>query len=326
MSDTFPPPLIWELAGWRCRLRTDTWESHTRLLALGAKEGGDDAEPLTRLDILLADGPGPRFVWTRQDGQPGDFRAVFAGPDGKRFPPLPQPGHQIYADTVLGDGPALEPCGGKLHILSPDAWPMYASHVLSWLLLRERPVAAVHAAVCAVGETALLLVGPSGCGKSTLSYALARQGADYFSDEAAYLDRRDCRLSVHAHRLGLRPGGVAALSDGPDAPAWFLSKPDDLKCAPPVPVPKVPCPARRTVLLFVQGFGSAPSLVPIEGGEAARRLAFVMGCGDPSPLARLEAAADLVSRLPCRALTLGRPEETAALLIARAAEMSCPTH
>jgi len=46
-----------------------------------------------------------------------------------------------------------------------------------------------------------------------------------------------------------------------------------------------------------------------------------MGCGDPAPLARLEAAADIVSRLPCRALTIGRPEETAALLIARAPEI-----
>ena len=44
----------------------------------------------------------------------------------------------------------------------------------------------------------------------------------------------------------------------------------------------------------------------------------MMGFGDPSPMARLEAAAGFVSRTRCLGLTLGRPRETAEMLAAYA--------
>ena len=319
MSDM--APLTFGLAGWRCRLRADTWEAYEWMARAYAGSRADDGgAAVSTLEILFRDGPASRLRWSR-GGRPADLAPLFAGPDGKRFPAVAHPARRLYADTVFGEDPALELHEGELHLLRSDSWPMYLSHVLTWLMLREHPLVGLHAAVCAAGGVALVIVGPSGCGKSTLSYALAQQGADYFSDEAAFLDRRDNRLYVRPHRVSLRPGGVAALAETPEEPLWYESKPGDLKCAPILPLPQAACPSGRSVLLFVDGFGDAPRLAPLGGGDAARRLAFVMGCGDPSPLARLEAAADIVSRLPCRALTIGQPEETARLLIAQAQEI-----
>ena len=323
MPETAPPPLYPSLAGWRCRLTVDT-QSGTEALAqvLGDAGGGDAASTLS---VLLNAGPFPRLRWSRT-GQPGDFSLLFAGPESKRFTPVPHPTRRLYADTALGPASEarLELCSGELCILRRESWLLYVQHALTWVMLHEHPLIALHAAVCAVRGVALLVVGPSGCGKSTLAYALARQGADYFSDESAFLGRHNSRLFVQPQRVSLRPGGVAALGAFTDTPDWYESKPNDLKYAPALPPPRAACPQEPSILLFVNGFGDSPLLAPIGGGEAARRLAFVTGYGDPSPLARLEAAADTVSRLPCRALTIGRPDETAALLIAQAQEIACP--
>lgn len=189
----------------------------------------------------------PRLRWNRE-GRPADLAPLFAGPDGKRFPLVAHRERRLYAD-------------GEIRILRPEAWLMYVSHLLTWLMLRESHLVALHAAVCAADGVALLVVGASGCGKSTLSYALACQGADYFSDESAFLDRRDCRLHIRRQRVSLRPGGVAALP--PDTNTWYKSKPDDPKCAPILPAPQAPCPSDRSVLLFAAGFGDAPLLAPL---------------------------------------------------------------
>jgi len=54
-----------------------------------------------------------------------------------------------------------------------------------------------------------MLCGDSGAGKSTLSYACARAGWDYISDDATYL--LDCErriVSGNSHQVRLRPAGA----------------------------------------------------------------------------------------------------------------------
>ena len=71
-----------------------------------------------------------------------------------------------------------------------------------------------HAACVARGGRGVLLCGDSGQGKSSLSYACARRGWDFLSDDASYLLRRSAkeRLVIgHPHRVRLRP----------DAPRFF---------------------------------------------------------------------------------------------------------
>jgi len=83
-----------------------------------------------------------------------------------------------------------------------------AIHVLdAQLRLRVAALASdrifVHAGVVALGDRALLLPGPSFCGKSTLVAALVSQGATYYSDEYAVLDKTGAVYPYPRH-LSLR--------------------------------------------------------------------------------------------------------------------------
>ncbi len=309
------------LAGWRARLHADTEDGFAQIRAQWAEwEIPDTGLPMTTLSVLLAGDAAPRLHVTR-DGMPLDFSPMFDGPGGKSFAPVSDPSRHLYTDVAIGDdAPALEVCHGDLVILRPDFWLSYLLYSLNWLMMDEAPMVGLHAAVCAVDGVALVILGPSGCGKSTLCWALAQQGADYFTDECAFVDLTDHHLHVRTHCAGLRPGGIAALEDPPEVTGWRRIKPDDPKLITEFPLPSAPCP-QTYALLFVQGFGDTPGLAPIRGGEAARRMTRLMAAGDPSPLARLEVASDLVSHAPCRALTIGRPRETAEMLIAFARTM-----
>ena len=310
------PTLRVGLAGWNCRLAADTPAAYEELARVSADWAVPEGGGTTGIGACSNGDPFPRLFLTL-DGRPGDFAPFFSGPGGKRFVPLSHPSRRLYADLAVGDeSPVLELCPDGLTVLRPDLWPFYVMQAVTWRLLCEHPVLALHAAVCAAGRVALVVVGPSGSGKSTLCWALVRQGADYFSDECAFFDLPGCHLHVRANRVRLRPGGVAQLDDPPDVTGWHESKPGDPKFIADLPAPRSPCPEEPALLLFIQGFADTPSLTPISGGEATRRVTRMMGFGDPSPLTRLETAADLVSRLPCRALTLGRPRETAEMLMA----------
>jgi len=65
-----------------------------------------------------------------------------------------------------------------------------------------------HAACVAKNGRGVLLCGDSGAGKSSLSYACARRGWTYLSDDASYLLRRCAEERIvlgHPHRVRLRP-------------------------------------------------------------------------------------------------------------------------
>jgi len=66
---------------------------------------------------------------------------------------------------------------------------------------------AIHAACVSHHDRGLLLIGPSGAGKSTLSYACARAGFTYTSDDASYLlrDADHARVVGHSHKFRFRP-------------------------------------------------------------------------------------------------------------------------
>jgi len=73
-----------------------------------------------------------------------------------------------------------------------------------------------HAACVARNGRGVLLCGDSGAGKSSLSYACARRGWTYLSDDASYLLRRragDRLVFGHSHRLRLRPDAPRLFSE-----------------------------------------------------------------------------------------------------------------
>lgn len=73
--------------------------------------------------------------------------------------------------------------------------------------ISTRYTTAVHAGCVSIGGEAVLLCGDSGAGKSTLSYACARAGWNYITDDGCYLIHgRDDNLVVgNCHQVRFRP-------------------------------------------------------------------------------------------------------------------------
>jgi hypothetical protein len=80
-----------------------------------------------------------------------------------------------------------------------------------YLLLGAAVVTDLHAACVGQHGKGILLCGDSGAGKSTLSYACARAGWTYTSDDTSYLvnGSRVPRVIGHAHRVRFRPTAKA---------------------------------------------------------------------------------------------------------------------
>jgi len=76
-----------------------------------------------------------------------------------------------------------------------------------YLLLGASIVTDIHAACVGKQGKGILLCGDSGAGKSTLSYACARAGWTYTSDDTCYLlnDSEQPRVIGHSHRVRFRP-------------------------------------------------------------------------------------------------------------------------
>jgi hypothetical protein len=93
---------------------------------------------------------------------------------------------------------AQDPAWLRYHFLEAMAMEMIVS-------LHMTPF---HAACVAKDSSGVLLCGDSGAGKSSLSYACARRGWAYLSDDATYLIRNRAAERIvlgHPHRIRLRP-------------------------------------------------------------------------------------------------------------------------
>jgi hypothetical protein len=88
---------------------------------------------------------------------------------------------------------------------------LYLSHnfleKVVYLLLGASVVTDLHAGCVSKNGKGILLCGDSGAGKTTLSYACARAGWTYTSDDTSYLINRFSvpRVIGHAHRVRFRP-------------------------------------------------------------------------------------------------------------------------
>lgn len=302
---------------WHCCLTADCPSAIARLRRVlrtspqGARRVGACAIH-TRFQGVSA----PR-VRVEVRGRGLDLEEILSGPEANGFVRLRHPERRLFANMQVGDSPVLEALDGEFAILERQHWLAYVQWMIHWLTLREMPAVSIHAAVCSVDDTALVLVGPSGAGKSTLCWALHQIGARFFGDEFALFRLPECRLRVLPRDLCLRPGGAAVLAAPPRAGSWYVLKPGDPKCAVLSPSARDTCPEDRVHLVFLDGFGEQSHLEPMSGGDAALRLFQGMAYGEPSVRERLEVAAALVNRYPSCRLTVGRPERTAALLAER---------
>ncbi|HLK59093.1 MAG TPA: hypothetical protein VKU00_21205 [Chthonomonadaceae bacterium] len=316
-----------EIAGCRFWLEVDTLEGRERLEQVWQRyvaPAGADAPCGIRIQLSGTETP---CIHVESKGRLVDIAEFFIGPEAKRFERVEHPTHTLYRDTVYGGAPVLESREGKGLVLpgsawSSSGWAYFVLLLVMWRMLREYPVLTLHGAVSSAAGLALVLVGPSGAGKSTLSMAMAQQGATYYGDELAFFTLNDRHLHVWRRDLYLRPGGVQALGSAPEDFTWAESKPNDPKCVMTLQEPERPCPRNRVQFIFMDGFAEKAALHPLEGGEAARRLLKGAAYGDPSVVARLEAVSALVNQYPCWRLAVGKPSQTAALLLAHARSLA----
>ena len=303
------------LGGQSCRLTSDTAagsEALARWFGRYRAFGTRTAAREIRLGLQDPDRPELRI---RDAARCYDFSDLAAGPEWRRFVPVPHPCRLLLADTLLGADPVLELVPHATRVLQPRLWPLYTSLAWQWLLLRDRSLCCLHAAVSAYAGQVLVLVGGSGTGKSTLSRALQLAGAEYFGDDGAYFSLPGYHLYPLPRDLCLRPGGLDLLNAPPEAGTWHTLKPGDPKYVVRLAPPARPCPSGPVHLLFLDGFAERPELLPVSGVEATRALFSQLAYGSPAVAERLAVTSGLASRSPCRRLRIGPPQETAALLL-----------
>jgi hypothetical protein len=184
---------------------------------------------------------------------------------------------------------------------------------------------ALHAAVLRVSTFTWLITGPSGAGKSTMSRALVRLGAQYLTDDLAFVERGHMVGVGRAIQFDARPVRELSavphyLADCDTTSVRFGATDDDLWCAPlwnsagPA-VSEIRAEPRKTGLI-VLGRGSTEVLVPLDdpGRRAAEALGASLACGS-SDWTHLPTGPTL------RGEWKDRPEELAARVFALA--MAC---
>lgn len=302
------------IAGETAWICADTEQALQEIATLSDGYETKPGDPLSSGVSLRTSGPYPSLSLAL-DGEGCDPGRMFVGPEWKRFTPIEHATRRLYADTLFGGEPALEIVGSEILILRPEHWDIYLFLAHGWLLLQSRKLAIIHAAVAATHGIALVLVGASGAGKSTLSLALMERGADCFGDETAIFHLPDLALFPWPRPLHMRPGGLEALGTLNSGQEWKEFRPGDPKCLVGLTTPKAAFPRDRAAFFFLDGFVERPVISEIGGAEASRRLLKGMVYAEPGPFERLNIAADLVNRYPCYKLSLGKPADTASLLL-----------
>lgn len=91
-----------------------------------------------------------------------------------------------------------------------DAFRYFYLDALAYCMIAERYLTGIHAGCVSLGGTGVLLCGDSGSGKSCLTYACARRGWSYTTDDGAFLirGRKDALVTGNPHRIRFRPSAV----------------------------------------------------------------------------------------------------------------------
>lgn len=146
-------------------------------------------------DVLAAAGESWGTSRQQFERPPIEIR-VLVEPDGA-LSPQPTFRCQRYLYSVIGDADNfavadLERLFGFISVsaqtAADHAWlRWFYLESLAYTLLEQRHVVAVHAACVARDGLGILLCGRSGAGKSTLSFACARSGWTFVSDDCTWL-------------------------------------------------------------------------------------------------------------------------------------------
>jgi hypothetical protein len=145
-----------------------------------------------------------------------------------------------------------------------------------YLLLGASVVTDIHAACVSNNGKGILLCGNSGAGKSTLSYACARAGWTYTSDDTCYLinDSIPPRVIGHAHRARFRPAARNLFPElrRHELTPYLEGKPSIEVPINTLPVKNIAAEARVDAVVYLNRLSyTSAKLTPLPKGAAATR-------------------------------------------------------
>jgi hypothetical protein len=132
--------------------------------------------------------------------------------------------------------------------------------------LATRHATPLHAACVALEECGVLLCGDSGAGKSTLSYACARSGWTYVTDDASFLLNSGTKRLVtgNCHQVRFRPSAAEFFPEvrGLEITPRAAGKPSIELPTAPMPHIKLTQSARVDFIVFINRCAGPPQLRP----------------------------------------------------------------
>jgi hypothetical protein len=249
---------------------------------------------------------GPEF-----ECEPLEFRMVI-DPQGAL---APQPAYRmqrhllsVISDSnnyAIGDSQAWFACFFLSEKTAADhAWlRWYFLESMAYALLAQRYVVPIHAACVAQDGAGLLLCGSSGAGKSTLSFACARAGWTFLSDDCTWLKSdSDDRVAIgKPHQARFRDDTPSVF---PELAGYGASAHPGGKLSLEVPLSDFPqirtasrCPIRALVFLDRRA-GVQPHAVRLPCGEGPDLLLQDTSTYGPETDAMHERAIRRLQNLP----------------------------
>ena len=157
--------------------------------------------------------------------------------------------------------------------------------------IATRHATPIHAGCVALNGHGILLCGDSGAGKSSLSFACARNGWEYISDDATFL-LHERKVIGNCHQVRLRPTAAELFPEITGLPLTPRAegKPSiELSTAPLEQIRRRPCAEVNSVVFLNRRAPGKPGVFPYSR-EVARRYMHQVLYGTPKTIARQHAS------------------------------------
>ncbi|HEY7060846.1 MAG TPA: hypothetical protein VII06_05150 [Chloroflexota bacterium] len=218
--------------------------------------------------------------------------------------------------------------------LVPDSF--VAEYLAGAALAAQPDLVVIHGATVGVGDAGLLLAGRSHVGKTTTALHLAARGHTLLGDELAGIRLATREIVPVRQTMSLRPGPrapalQAALGRLPTAPLVEAAAKTPLQIGQLFP--SAPArPVKLRAAFFLQGFAERPTLTAVQptlddldrfaivGNEIAHA---TWGRASARWALRLLGLRQTLSQLSSWRLTVGAPDETAALIEQTMEDLTC---
>ena len=208
-------------------------------------------------------------------------------------------------------------CVSRTTLEDPVFFRWHFLDALIYMLLELNYITSIHAACVAWQGAGVLLYGPSGVGKSTLSYACARRGWTYVSDDSSSVlwdDGRDVIGEPHRFRFRADAPDLFPELRGRTVGYQLDHKPTIEVPTADLPIRTAPqCRIERLVFLHRVPAGDA-HIQSINAEQAFRRVRQDTPTFDPGLEETRQAAVEAVTAVPAVELTYSDFEQAVTVL------------